>query len=184
MLGSSSSAAAISPPRQTQKYDVFLSFRGEDTRDNFMSHLYAELDRKKIETFIDYKLGRGDGISPALYKAIEESMIYVVILSENYASSTWCLDELAHILQCKQKYSERHVIPVFYKVDPSNVRHQKHSFAEAFVEHHRRFEDDQVNAWKAALNQVAGLSGWDSQKTRSLFYHQSTFSFGVQYVSN
>lgn len=155
MLGSSSSAAAaISPPSQTQKYDVFLSFRGEDTRDNFISHLYAELIH--------------------LY---DESMIYVVVLSENYASSTWCLDELTHILQCKEKYSERLVIPVFYKVDPSNVSHQKHSFAEAFVKHDRRFKDYQVNAWKAALTQVAGLSCWASQKTRSLFYHQSIFSF-------
>jgi hypothetical protein len=41
------------------KYDVFLSFRGEDTRDNFTSHLHAELCRKKIETFIDNRLGRG-----------------------------------------------------------------------------------------------------------------------------
>jgi len=171
MLGStSSSSAATSPPCQTPKYDVFLSFRGEDTRDNFISHLYAELGRKKIETFIDYKLGRGDEISPALYKAIEESFIYVVILSENYASSTWCLDELTKMLECRERYG-RDVIPVFYKVDPSNVRNQRESYAEAFVKHQRRFKDDQVDAWKSALTQVAGLSGWDSQKTRSLFYH-------------
>jgi hypothetical protein len=54
------------------KYDVFLSFRGEDTRDNFTSHLYAELRRKNIETFIDYRLDRGEEISPALYAASVE----------------------------------------------------------------------------------------------------------------
>ncbi|GAU19086.1 hypothetical protein TSUD_79080 [Trifolium subterraneum] len=134
------------------KYDVFLSFRGEDTRGNFTSHLYAELCRKKIETFIDNRLGRGEEISPALYKAIEESKIYVIILSEHYASSSWCLDELTEILKCKDIYG-REVIPVFYKVDPSNVRH------------HQRF-GDKVDAWKASLTQVAGLSGWDSEKTR------------------
>jgi hypothetical protein len=151
----------------TTKHDVFLSFRGEDTRDNFISHLYAELGRKKIETFMDHKLGRGEEISSALYKAIEESMIYVIILSENYASSTWCLDELTKILECREKYG-RDVIPVFYKVDPSNVRNQRNSYAEAFVKHQSRFKDDQLDAWKAALTQIAGLSGWDSQVTRSL----------------
>jgi hypothetical protein len=172
MLGSSSSAAAaISPPSQTQKYDVFLSFRGEDTRDNFISHLYAELDRKKIKTFIDYKLGRGDEIWTALYKAIEDSKIYVVVLSENYASSTWCLDELTKILECRERYGREKVIPVFYKMDPLDVRKQEGSYGEAFVKHQLRFKDDQVDAWKAALTQVAGLSGCDSQNARSLFYH-------------
>ncbi|CAJ2677036.1 unnamed protein product [Trifolium pratense] len=108
------------------KYDVFLSFRGEDTRDNFTSHLYAELCRQNIETFIDNRLDRGEEISPALYKAIQESTIYV---------------------------------------DPSNVRHQRQSYADDLVKHHQRF-GDKVDVWKAALNQVAGLSGWDSEVTR------------------
>ncbi|GAU19091.1 hypothetical protein TSUD_79130 [Trifolium subterraneum] len=145
------------------KYDVFLSFRGEDTRDNFTSHLYAELCRKNIETFIDYRLDRGEEISPALYKAIEESKIYVIILSEHYASSSWCLDELTEILNCKESYG-REVIPVFYKVDPSNVRHQRQSYADDLVKHHQRF-GDKMDVWKAALTQVAGLSGWNSQVT-------------------
>ncbi|XP_058731486.1 disease resistance protein RPV1-like [Vicia villosa] len=145
------------------KYDVFLSFRGEDTRDNFTSHLHAELCRQRIETFIDNRLVRGEEISPALCKAIEESAIYVVILSKHYASSTWCLDELTKILECKEKY-EREVIPVFYRVDPSNVRHQKKSYADDFVKHLPL--GDKVDAWKAALTQVAKLSGWDSQKIR------------------
>ncbi|CAJ2633581.1 unnamed protein product [Trifolium pratense] len=154
------SAIGMSDPT----YDVFLSFRGEDTRDNFTSHLYAELCRQNIETFIDNRLDRGEEISPALYKAIQESTIYVIILSQHYASSSWCLDELTEILKCKERY-EREVIPVFYKVDPSNVRHQRQSYADDLVKHHQRF-GHKVDAWKASLTQVAGLSGWDSQKTR------------------
>lgn len=149
------------------KYDVFISFRGDDTRDNFTSHLYAELRRKNIETFIDYRLGRGEEIFPTLCKAIEESAIYVVILSEHYASSTWCLEELTKILECKERYG-RKVIPVFYKVDPSTVRHQTQSYADDFVKHQQQF-GDKVDAWKAALTQIANLSGMDSHKIRSLF---------------
>ncbi|KAL2342408.1 hypothetical protein Fmac_003693 [Flemingia macrophylla] len=149
------------------KYDVFISFRGEDTRDNFISHLIAELERKNIDTFTDYSLERGEEISSTLQKAIEESQIYVLVFSQDYASSTWCLDELRSILECSKTY-ERHVIPVFYKVDPSTVRKQTERYAEAFKEHEERFKENvyRVNAWKAALTEAAGLSGWDSQATR------------------
>ena len=92
--------ASSSPPTltntQTQaKFDVFLSFRGEDTRAGFTSHLYAALDRKQILTFIDYQLVRGDEISTSLLRTIEEAKLSVVVFSEKYASSTWCLEELA-----------------------------------------------------------------------------------------
>ncbi|XP_058732230.1 disease resistance protein RPV1-like [Vicia villosa] len=148
----------------TSKYDVFLSFRGEDTRENFTSHLYKELYRKNIETFIDYKLGRGEEISPALLKAIEESDIYVVILSEHYASSTWCLEELTMILECRKKYG-REIIPVFYKVDPSDVRHQRKSYADDFAKHEKQ-PADKVEAWRTALRKIADLSGMHSKNFR------------------
>ncbi|XP_073262702.1 toll/interleukin-1 receptor-like protein [Populus alba] len=102
------------------KYDVFLSFRGKDTRNNFTSHLYYALCRKKIKTFIDDGLERGEEITPALLKTIEESRMSVVIFSDNYASSPWCLDELVKILECKETHGLI-VLPVFYNVDPSDV---------------------------------------------------------------
>ena len=86
MAGSSSSAAVSLLP--VIRHDVFLNFRGEDTRDNFISHIYAELQRNKIETYIDYRLARGEEISPALHKAIEESMIYVVVFSHQIIHKT------------------------------------------------------------------------------------------------
>ncbi|KAG6628002.1 hypothetical protein CIPAW_15G169200 [Carya illinoinensis] len=73
-------------------YYVFLNFRGEDTRTNFTAHLYNALCQKGINTYIDEdELRRGEEISPALCKAIEESRISITIFSKNYASSTWCL---------------------------------------------------------------------------------------------
>ncbi|TYG96265.1 hypothetical protein ES288_A11G335600v1 [Gossypium darwinii] len=71
---SSSSAAAAADMIQASTYDVFLSFRGKDTRDSFVSHLYKDLCRRNIETFIDdEELRKGDEISGALLTAIQGS---------------------------------------------------------------------------------------------------------------
>ncbi|XP_062158836.1 disease resistance protein RPV1-like [Alnus glutinosa] len=153
-------------------YDVFLSFRGKDTRNNFTAHLYDALDRKGINTYIDeVGLIRGDNISPALVNAIENSRISIIVLSQNYVSSSWCLDELATILECKEKKGQI-VLPVFYKVHPSEVVQLINtSVGQAFVELVERTEDDQMKVqsgsaferiprWKTALTQVANLSGW------------------------
>ncbi|CAL8988626.1 unnamed protein product [Prunus brigantina] len=142
-------------------YDVFLSFRGEDTRTNFTDHLYKALCDKGIYTFIDRELVRGEEISPALVKAIEESRISLIVFSENYASSRWCLDELVKILQCKQS-KQQIVLPIFYKVDPSDVRKQTNSFGDAFKGLiQRKFKDDKekVLIWKETLIKAANLSG-------------------------
>ncbi|KAH0708287.1 hypothetical protein KY284_009714 [Solanum tuberosum] len=86
------------------KYDVFLSFRGEDTRRNFVSHLYNALDLRGIRTFKDDKrLETGISISDEFLKAIQEVRFAVVIFSKSYASSRWCLEELAHIIKCKNE---------------------------------------------------------------------------------
>ena len=135
------------------KYDVFISFRGKDTRYNFTSHLDKALRDKQIDTFIDYKLKIGDEIYPSLLEAIEKSQISVVVFSIDYASSKWCLDELVKILECREK-NKQMVIPVFYGVDPSDVRHQTGSFAIAFAEHQQRFKD--------SLKEAADISGFDS----------------------
>lgn len=98
ITSSSSSSSSSSTCPNICKYDVFISFKGEDTRKNFTSHLYATLYRNQIEAYIDEKiLERGEEISPALL--IEESCISMIVFSSNYACSTWCLDELVHILK-------------------------------------------------------------------------------------
>ncbi|XP_048429871.1 disease resistance protein RPV1-like [Pyrus x bretschneideri] len=169
VIGTSSSGAAgsvtavddVNIPPLREKYDVFISFRGEDTRLTFTSHLYDALLRKKIETYMDYRLERGDEIGPALREAIEKSRLSVIIFSENYASSTWCLNELVHILECKRKYGQM-VVSIFYDTSPSDVRKQKRSYADAFAQHENREDTrDKVNVWKAALVEATGLSGFD-----------------------
>ena len=162
---SSSSSSSSSSP--LFKYDVFLSFRGEDTRYNFTSHLHKAFRDKKIQTFIDDKLDRGYEISPSLLEAIEKSQISVIIFSSDYASSKWCLEELVKILECMEN-NKQMVIPVFYGIDPSDVRHQTGSFAKAFAEHEQLFKESlhKVQRWKDALKKTANLSGWHSSTNK------------------
>ncbi|PON33711.1 TIR domain containing protein [Parasponia andersonii] len=69
----SSSPSSSSNLNLSKKYDVFLNFRGEDTRKHFMGHLKVALYEKRIETFIDDELERGRYISSQLFEAIEDS---------------------------------------------------------------------------------------------------------------
>ncbi|KAM7515356.1 hypothetical protein LguiA_004939 [Lonicera macranthoides] len=162
------------------KYDVFLSFRGEDIRKTFIDHLYSALERNCIYTFKDdEKLERGESISPALLKAIEESMIAVVVFSKNYASSRWCLDELVKIMDCRHRRcgssssssgsnsssmelgSQTVVIPIFYDVDPSDVRKPEY-FEENIIKRH---DPAKVEIWRQALQDAANLSGYVLKNT-------------------
>lgn len=149
------------------KYDVFLSFRGEDTRNNFTDHLHAALIRNGFVAFKDDEtLERGNEISSELSKAIEESNVSIVILSKNYASSPWCLDELAKIVECGNKRKDRKVFAVFYGVDPADVRKQKgEDFERVFAKYEEEFKEnhEKVLKWRAALTRVASLAGWHLQ---------------------
>ncbi|KAI9127354.1 hypothetical protein K1719_001913 [Acacia pycnantha] len=100
----SSPSNIIVAPHAT-KYDIFLSFRGEDTRNTFSSYLYDALCKANIHTFMDEKLCKGDNIAPILLKTIEESEISLIIFSKDYASSTWCMDELVHIMKSRPRKS-------------------------------------------------------------------------------
>ncbi|CAL5398984.1 unnamed protein product [Camellia sinensis] len=147
-------------------YDVFLSFRGEDTRKTFTDHLYTALEHAGFRTFRDDDgIERGENIKLELNKAIQESKISIVVFSKDYASSSWCLDELVMIL--KRRRTVGHVVlPVFYHVDPSHVRKQKGSFKEAFTRHEERFHteaSERMEEWKAALKEAADLAGMNLQ---------------------
>ncbi|KAF7849146.1 hypothetical protein BT93_L1190 [Corymbia citriodora subsp. variegata] len=141
-------------------YDVFLSFKGT-LRNNFIGHLYKELVQHGIYTFRDSEgLRMGDQISPMLLKAIEESYIAIIVFSEDYASSHWCLEEVAKIMECK-KQKNLIVIPVFYKVDPREVRTGRESYARALAKHESKYRNDlaKVKRWKEALFNAGSLSG-------------------------
>ena len=144
-------------------YDVFLSFCGQDTRYSFTGFIYNALREEGFNTFFrhDEGLESGKQTSQFYIQAIEESKVSIIVLSENYAYSSWCLDELVKILECKNLKKQR-VCPIFYNLEPSNVRYQRSSYGKAMVAHENRFgkESDKVKNWRSALSEVANLKGW------------------------
>ncbi|XP_057989606.1 disease resistance protein RPV1-like [Hevea brasiliensis] len=146
--------ASASSSTRPCKYDVFISFRGKDVRLGFLSHLCTALQQKQINAFLDEELHKGEEISSALLKIIEESIVSIVIFSENYADSPWCLDELVKILECKETLGQL-VLPVFYHVDPTDVQDLTGNFGKSFALAKR---GEQVKGcshkWKHALTEV------------------------------
>ncbi|CAN1158532.1 Disease resistance protein L6 [Linum perenne] len=154
---SSSSSNSVLPV----EYEVFLSFRGPDVRTTFADVLYKFLDHSKIRTFLDdEELREGEIIGPSLAKAIMESKVYIPILSPGYASSKWCLQELALMVKWCKQGDDRIILPIFYMMEPRDVRHQKGSYKEAFRLHCKKYDAETIKEWKEALKEVGDMKGW------------------------
>ncbi|XP_037492085.1 disease resistance protein RPV1 [Jatropha curcas] len=147
----------VPPPAALRlNYDVFLSFRGEDTRHGIIENLFNSLHSHGVRVFKDdVGMSQGDEIAPTLMEAIEDSAASIIMVSRRYADSHWCLKELSRICQLR-----RLVLPVFYQVDPSDVRRQKGPFEDDFRAHVERFGQDEVVEWRKAMAKVGGLSGF------------------------
>ncbi|XP_076902003.1 uncharacterized protein LOC143556613 [Bidens hawaiensis] len=131
-------STSVSSVQKSFKYDVFLSFRGEDTRKTFVDHLYHALHDKGIITYKDdEEIEEGKRISDELITAIEDPRFHIIVFSKNYASSSWCLHELVKIMEC-QKMIDHIAYPIFYDVEPTEVRNQCGTFGEAFAKHEKR----------------------------------------------
>ncbi|PWA69068.1 disease resistance protein (TIR-NBS-LRR class) family [Artemisia annua] len=122
------------------------------------------ISKEKVFTLFkdDKKLKRGEEISSGLYEAIEQSRFLIVIFSNDYASSTWCLRELVKILECKKINDKYEVRALFYNVTPEVVKNQSGTYLEAFMKHEasNRIE---AHEWKKVLTLGATLSGWNLQ---------------------
>ncbi|XP_028765368.1 TMV resistance protein N-like [Neltuma alba] len=165
--------ASSSPFSSSWTYDVFLNFRGPDTRRVFTAPLCEALRQSGIHAFMDDDIERGEEISASLEQAIERSRIAIVIFSPFYAYSRWCLDELLKIMECRRT-QDQVVIPMFYNVDPSDVRKQRRTYGEQMKRHRQRwlernetyfslsFHGSEVIRWEEALTAVANIAGFDS----------------------
>jgi len=143
------------------KHDVFISFRGTDVRRGFLSHLKRELHRKHIDAYVDDRLDKGGEISSSLLREIEGPQILLVLFSKDYASSQWCLEELAKMVECMET-NKQILLPVFFNVDPSHVRHQYGDYGDALAKHEEKFRENtlKVQIWRSALKKAGRLSGF------------------------
>ncbi|XP_013699984.1 disease resistance protein TAO1-like [Brassica napus] len=146
--------------------DVFLSFRGQDVRRSLVSHLYRELSQNGIRSFLEEEeeekeKHRERQVSPSLLRAISESKLAVVVLSEYYASSRWCLDELDKIMGHAGKKLMA-AVPVFYEVDYCDVRYQRGRFGEEFERHGQEENPETLQRWRDALINLTSQTGFSS----------------------
>ncbi|XP_018449003.1 probable disease resistance protein RPP1 [Raphanus sativus] len=160
-LPSSSSTllAPTSPSSHNCKHHVFPSFHGADVRTNFLSHVVKELKNKGIDLFIDNDIERSKSIGPELIEAIKGSRIAIVLLSKNYASSTWCLNELVEIIKCREELGQT--------VDPTDVKKQTGDFGKVFKKTCKGKTEEEIQRWKRALTEVAQIAGYHSSSGKN-----------------
>ncbi|XP_030452481.1 disease resistance protein L6-like [Syzygium oleosum] len=150
------------------EYQVFLSFRGPDTRHGFTDFLYHGLVDAGVRVFKDDdELRVGEVIGGNLSRAINNSMIYIPIFSRTYASSKWCLRELAHIVDnVSQSDGKKSILPIFLDVEPEDVKLKTPQYSNALREHEKKFPDE-VKAWRKALAEVDEIKGWNVKRDQS-----------------
>uniref|UniRef100_A0A1J3F9N6 ADP-ribosyl cyclase/cyclic ADP-ribose hydrolase n=1 Tax=Noccaea caerulescens TaxID=107243 RepID=A0A1J3F9N6_NOCCA len=152
------------PPSSSSRiwtHHVFPSFRGEDVRRGFLSHIQMEFQRKGITPFIDNEIKRGESIGPELVRAIRGSKMAIILISRNYASSKWCLDELVEIMKSREELGQT-VMAIFYKVDPSDVKKLTGHFGKVFKKTCAGKTKEDIGRWRQALAKVATIAGYHS----------------------
>ncbi|XP_039173575.1 disease resistance protein RUN1-like [Eucalyptus grandis] len=149
------------------------TYKQADTR-NFVSHLYDALERNKIRAFVDHTLERGLEIAPVINEAIEQSRSSIVVISQNYASSPWCLDELDKILECKGKKGQL-VFLIFMDVDPREMREQSGPFTWIGQSEKGYGQEnvDNIQRWRDALRKAGNLTGWSLENRLEAEFIQS-----------
>ncbi|KAL3746464.1 hypothetical protein ACJRO7_015427 [Eucalyptus globulus] len=154
-------------PHKIPMYDVFLSFRGLDTRHSIVEIVYGNLVRNKILVFRDdEELSSGIGIGEELLLALDDSHMFIPFLSKNYASSIWCLRELAHMVKCGKSVGKR-ILPIFYDVEVDDVKLESTLYRSALDDHRRWIPEKEVEEWEEALRYVGRINGYNL-KTQSL----------------
>ncbi|KAF3789558.1 Disease resistance protein [Nymphaea thermarum] len=157
---SSSPTVPLSPfPNEPHDFDIFLSFRGEDTRNGFTGHLCQALCGRGLKTFINNEdLHIGETIEEP-FPYIERSKVFVSIISKGDVDSKWCLKEIAKMVECAGR---RLIVPIFFGVEPSHVCHQAGPFQYAFksYDNDKKVDKAEVGKWRDALKTVANNSSY------------------------
>ncbi|CAN1245446.1 Disease resistance protein L6 [Linum grandiflorum] len=64
------------------------------------------------------------------------------------------------MVECCRKGKGRVILPIFYFVDPRDVRHQSGPYEDAFKQHTKKHGPISVQEWRTALQEVGQMKGW------------------------
>ncbi|KAF7848730.1 hypothetical protein BT93_L1613 [Corymbia citriodora subsp. variegata] len=130
-------------------FEAFLSFRGLDTRNNFINCLYI-----------------GQKIGGSLLRALTDSQIYIPIFSKGFTSSSWCLREIAHMIDCTSKSGgdKKQILPIFFDVEPDDVKLKTELYIDALSKHKKKYGSHEVKRWGDALVEVSTRVGWKLER--------------------
>ncbi|XP_052733983.1 disease resistance protein RUN1 isoform X2 [Vigna angularis] len=168
-----SSIPSMELPSSTSKlsrmYDVLINFTGEDIRRKFVSHLDSALSANGLTTFLYHD----NAVKPMHIQEpiLNLCRVAIVVFTESYSQSAWCLHQLQQIIEWHETYC-RHVLPVYYEIQPLDVRLQKGDFGKAFkATAHQTFSAQELehamSRWSHAITKTANFFGWDDCNYRS-----------------
>ena len=151
-------APAMAEP---ERYDVFVCHRSE-TKRKLVSHVKARLQRSSLRVFVDDELEKGCDSWPTILESLRGAQRVLIILSPDFESSPWCLEELWAATQRPNFRST--ILPVFYDREPDDVDDAK--LHAAWGEYKQSCvgplvtRDGVLQRWHKALQDVSGISGW------------------------
>ena len=135
-----------------------------------MGFLYEDLKRHGLQLYIDCKaIPFGEDCWKSIEDGIKNSPIVVVVFSERYAESKWCLKELHVMLEahsCK-------ILPIFYNVTPWDLRNpERGQFKDGFEKLKEKFKSnlEVIEEWKADLVVASKLMGWEHSDKSTRYF--------------
>ena len=140
-------------------YDVFISHRGPDTKTGFVSYLRKDLEAAGLQPFLDCRsIDMGEKSWESIENAIKRTPVAVVVFSESFAASEWCLRELDVMLGSPGVK----VLPVFYNVRPGEVRFPgSGQLKDGFEKLSRRHDETVIERWRGRLEEASKIMGWE-----------------------
>ncbi|XP_030544304.1 disease resistance protein L6-like [Rhodamnia argentea] len=92
--------------------------------------------------------------------------MYILIFFKDYALSKWCLRELTCMVECTSQSTGKEILPIFYDVDPSDVKLETELYKSALGKHEEEHGYALAKPWKEALATVARIKGWHIKDQR------------------
>ncbi|KAI6668368.1 hypothetical protein NL676_016150 [Syzygium grande] len=113
----------------------------------------------------DEELRVGEVIGGELLRAIDDSILYIPIFSRGYATSKWCLREIARMVENtdasnRSEGIKKKILPIFFDVEPDDVKLKTPLYRDALLEHEKKVPEE-VEAWRKALVEVDEIKGWN-----------------------